>query len=112
MGHFWRTIAWSEESCCARTSRMVQSTSAQKGACEGELQQAVRSSHLEGMEVGSVVLHLPNQGLGDLLQNQRIQDGKRSTSSPYRLLSFGFPFHRVRQVPKAQVAGGDCPVLR
>lgn len=46
---------------------MVQSTSAPKGPCEGELQQAVRSSQLEGMEMGSVVLRLPNQGLGDLL---------------------------------------------
>lgn len=36
----------------------------------------------------------------------------RSGSSPRRLLSFGLSDHRVRQGPKAWVAGGDCPVLR
>lgn len=111
-GHFWRATVWSEKSCGTRTGQIVQSTSAQKGAREGESQQAVRSSLLWVVETGSVVLYLPNQGLGDLMQNQQIQGGKQSGSSPCTLLSFGFSGHRVRQMPKAQVAGGDSPVRR
>ena len=99
-GQFWRT-AWSEKSCCTRTGQIAQRTPAQKGACEGESQQAVRSSLLWVMEMGSVVLHLPNQGLGDLMQKQQIQGGERSGSSPRTLLSFGFSGHGVRQMPKA-----------
>lgn len=81
-------------------------------AREGKSQQALRSSLLWAMEAGSVVLHLPNQGLGDLVQNQLIEGGERSVSSPCTLLSFGFSGHRVRQMPKEEEAGGDCPVLR
>lgn len=101
MEQFWRTAVRSEKSCCTRTGQIVQSTSAQKGAHEGESQQAVSLSLLWVMEMGSVVLHLPNQGLVGLIQNQQIQGGEQSGSLPHTLLSFGFSGHRVRQVPKA-----------
>lgn len=81
-------------------------------ACEGESQQALRSSLLWAVEAGSVVLHLPNQGLGDLMQNQQIEGGERSVFSPCTLLSFGFSGHSARQMPKEEEAGGDCLVLR
>jgi len=99
-GQFWRTAVWSEKSCCARTGQIVQSTSAQKGAREGESQQAVRSPLLWVMEMGSV-LSLPNQGLEDLVQKQELQGWEQSGSSPCTLLSVGFSGPRERQMPRA-----------
>lgn len=62
--------------------------------------------------MGSVAPKLPNQGPGDLMQNQQIQNGELCGSLSHKLIRLSCSGHMGREVPKTQVLGGCCSILR
>lgn len=83
LGQFWSTAVWSGPAAVPGLAAQSQAHLPRKGHVRSR---AVRVSLLGTMEMRSVAPQLPNQGPGDHMQNQQIQEGELCGSLPHTFI--------------------------